>query len=152
LRIAGGRILLVPSLQGTHLKAWTIREVVRVDLFRRALPWARLMIREAGVADDLNVSVAERLRAGLAGLLALSLVAALVMPALWWLLAAAAILVFFANRTYFSFMRARRGLGFALRSLLFHQFYYLYSTFAFVYCMIEHWLRPHAGSSPWRRT
>jgi glycosyltransferase involved in cell wall biosynthesis len=151
LRARGGRIRLVPSLQGTHLKPWTMGEVVRVDLFRRALPWARLMIREAGMADDLNVSVAERLRAGLAGLLVLSLVAALGMPALWWLLAAAAIAVFIANNAYFTYMRARRGLGFALRSLLFHQLYYLYSASAFVYCLIEHWLGPHADSSALRR-
>jgi len=38
IRAAGGRIVLDPQFHGTHLKAWTMSEVISVDLFRRAIP------------------------------------------------------------------------------------------------------------------
>lgn len=142
LREAGGRILLVPSLLGTHLKSWTLLEVVRVDLFRRAVPWSRLMIGETRVTNDLNVSTVERLRAGLAGLLFLSLLAAFAGPTLWWLPVIVAATAFAANIEYLTFMRQRRGLAFALLSLLFHQVYYVYSASAYLYCLAENYVRP----------
>ena len=46
LRLAGGRIRRVPEIQGTHLKSWSLAEVMRVDTLRRALPWSRLMPRQ----------------------------------------------------------------------------------------------------------
>ncbi|HEU0222296.1 MAG TPA: glycosyltransferase [Paracoccaceae bacterium] len=61
---AGGRILVLPELLGKHLKVWTLRSAVQTDLFRRALPWSRLMIARARLTDDLNTARAERLRAG----------------------------------------------------------------------------------------
>jgi GT2 family glycosyltransferase len=63
-RAVGGRILLDPKLQATHLKAWTIPDVIRVDLFGRAIPWARLMIGWTVLINDLNVSGGERQRNG----------------------------------------------------------------------------------------
>ena len=47
---AGHRIELVRDLQVTHLKRWTLREVVRTDILRRGVPWTLLMLR-SGVAE-----------------------------------------------------------------------------------------------------
>ena len=40
----GARIELDPELQGTHLKAWTIPDMVRTDFSRRGVPWLKLML------------------------------------------------------------------------------------------------------------
>jgi GT2 family glycosyltransferase len=139
IRATGGRILLDPELHGTHLKSWTILEVIRVDLFRRAIPWARLMLERAGLTDDLNLSAGERLRAGLAGLFFLSLALPFLLVSLWWAPALATATIFAANTSYLTFMRARKGVLFAVKSLLFHQVYYVYSAMAFVFCLLEYY-------------
>ena len=37
----GGKILLDPTIQGTHHKRWTLSLMVRTDIQQRAIPWSR---------------------------------------------------------------------------------------------------------------
>lgn len=48
LAAAGGRIELDPAIQGTHLKAWTLRTMVATDFARRGVPWVALVLRSRG--------------------------------------------------------------------------------------------------------
>lgn len=146
MRDAGYRIALETRLQATHLKRWTLGNVVHTDIFCRALPWSRMLAERGKVDNELNVSNSERARAALAGLVALSLIVPFVAPSLWFipfLMAAAAIA---ANAGLFVFMARIHGLLFALASLAFHQVYYLYSAAIFVFCAIEHRLGATATS------
>lgn len=137
IRDAGGRIALDRSLLSKHLKRWTLPELVRVDVFRRAVPWSRLMLERGALTNDLNVSWLERSRAGLAGLLALSIGAApLGLVPLWTPLALAGAAAA-ANAELVAMFTRKRGPLFALGAILFHQVYYLYSTAAFAWCWIE---------------
>ncbi len=43
----GARIVLDPAVQGTHLKAWTLRSMVGTDYARRGVPWVALLLRTA---------------------------------------------------------------------------------------------------------
>ncbi len=144
VRAAGGRVLLRSDMLSTHLKRWTVREVVYTDIFRRALPWSRLLIKQGEVTDDLNVNTAERVRALLAGVMFLSVVLALMFPVIWFAPLVAAILVLWANSEFFNFMMKARGLLFAVGSMLFHQLYYIYSGIVFSYCVMEETLRNRA--------
>lgn len=137
LRAAGGRISLVPEIQATHLKFWSFFEMIRTDIFRRAIPWARLMISQGGITDDLNVGKTERLRAVLAGLFVLVIGAALIGAVPYWAPIAAFAVTVAANATLFRFFLSRKGLIFAVAALLFHQLYYLYSSAAFSFCWFE---------------
>lgn len=137
LRAAGGRILLLPDLQGKHLKVWTLRNAVQTDIFARAIPWSRLMIGQGGLTDDLNTSRAERLRAGLAGLFVLSVLILPFAPGLWGLTLAMLAVVTLANGPLLRFLYQAAGLGVALRGGLYHQIYYVYSATAFVWCLVE---------------
>jgi GT2 family glycosyltransferase len=149
IRAAGGRILLLPDLLGTHLKVWTMKGVIETDIFRRALPWARLMIGREGVTDDLNTAWPERLRAGLALLLALSLPALLLAPGLRWLPLLLLGLAFAANARLLAFLWRHGGALLALRGMLWHQLYYLYSAAIFVWCVVEaRVLGPAASRKP----
>ena len=137
LREAGGKIMLFPELQSTHLKVWRFLNLIHTEIFCRAIPWSRLMLSHTGVVDDLNVSSSERLRAGLAGLLFIVVFAALFGWLPWWaalLMTGGAIL---ANSSLFSLFYKRMGLVFALMGISFHQLYYVYSSAAFVYCVLE---------------
>jgi glycosyltransferase involved in cell wall biosynthesis len=44
LSARGARIRLDPTISGTHLKDWSLWEMVRTDLLRRGMPWVSLLI------------------------------------------------------------------------------------------------------------
>jgi glycosyltransferase involved in cell wall biosynthesis len=61
LRALGGRIVLDPAVRGTHLKRWTLRQVVRSDVLDRGVPWMRLLLERRSVgAGTLNIRLGER--------------------------------------------------------------------------------------------
>ncbi|WP_413871232.1 glycosyltransferase family 2 protein [Albidovulum sp.] len=138
IRRAGGRIVLDPTLHGKHLKVWTPKNAIHTDIFRRALPWSRLMIAREGIANDLNTSHGERLKAVVAGLLILSLLALPFALAVWPLTLALAALALALNRDFAAFLWRNGGLAFAARALAYHQIYYVYSAAAFVWCLFEY--------------
>jgi len=143
MRKAGWRIRLDPQLLATHLKHWRLGEVVRTDIFQRARPWSFLILSGRGMNDDLNVSQNERLKAGIAGLWAIAILASAnpfwhPHAGLALLLTTAAVLL--ANWPLFRFFQRARGPAFALAACAYHQFYYLYSAATFVACAIAYHL------------
>ena len=135
---AGGVIAVDPTLLGKHLKVWTIRNAIFTDIFRRALPWSRLMIGQGGLTDDLNTSRAERLRAILAGVFLLSLLALPFAPGLWWLPFGLFALAIAANRNLARFFITHLGAARMLLAMLYHQVYYVYSAGSFAWCLFEY--------------
>lgn len=138
IRRAGGRITVDPTLLGKHLKVWTPRSAIHTDIFRRALPWSRLMIAREGVHNDLNTSHGEKAKAVLAGLLILALLALPLVPSLWLATLALAVAVIAANWPFARFMYDHGGIGFAAATLAWHQLYYVYSAAAFAWCLFEY--------------
>ena len=135
---SGRRIVLHHALQGKHLKEWRLRNLLHTDLMRRAIPWTRLMLERKELTDDLNLGVAERMRALLAlgGIAALFSWAAGFTPV--WVPAAALAALIAANLELIRFFSTQRGLVFAARAFLYHQFYYVYSSAAFAYASAQH--------------
>jgi glycosyltransferase involved in cell wall biosynthesis len=134
---AGGRLRLIKNLQCTHLKVWRFGNLIHTDVFRRAIPWSKLILTGSGIPNDLNVSTLERMRAVVAGLLFLALsmfLLGLVGPG-WFLLALLAVAC--ANSEILAFFYRKKGPLFAFMGLMFHQLYYLYSGLAFVWVMFE---------------
>jgi Glycosyl transferase family 2 len=128
LRDGGGRILLDPSIQGTHLKRWTFGVMLRTDIRDRGIPWMRLLLeRGHRTAAALNTGRAEQLKVLLAAGTVVLLIAAL--PLRDPRLAIAAVVLLFVLitsnvRTYAWFAR-QRGLGFALLVIPLNLLYYL---------------------------
>lgn len=138
IRRAGGRIAVDPTLLGKHLKVWTPKNALHTDIFRRALPWSRLMIAREGVHNDLNTSHGEKAKAVIAGLLILSILALPFAPAVWPVTLALMAIALAANWRFARFMYAHGGFGFAAATLAYHQFYYVYSAAAFAWCLFEY--------------
>ncbi len=65
---AGHRIVLARDVQATHLKRWTLFEMVRTDIFRRGVPWMLLIKRTGTVESDLNVKANQKASVALTGL------------------------------------------------------------------------------------
>ncbi len=138
IRRAGGRIVVDPTLLGKHLKVWTPKNAIHTDIFRRALPWSRLMLSREGVHNDLNTSHGEKTKALIAGLLILSALALPFTPGLWPVSLGILGLALIANAAFVRFMFSNGGLGFAILTFLYHQVYYVYSAAAFAWCLFEY--------------
>ena len=70
---AGHRILLARDVLATHLKRWTLLEMIRTDIFRRGVPWTLLIKRSATIETDLNVKPGQQLCVAITGLVLLAL-------------------------------------------------------------------------------
>ncbi|MFT5081745.1 MAG: glycosyltransferase involved in cell wall biosynthesis [Planctomycetota bacterium] len=125
-----------PRIMGKHLKHWSVRGILHTDIFCRALPWSKLMVRNPGAFGDMNVSKSEQARALLAGVLLLSIAAAVLSLAPWWLPLVVFEIAFLTNRKLFQVFRCGGGLPFAVAALAFHQVYYLYGAAVFVFCRL----------------
>lgn len=145
MRDAGGRIVLDPKFNCTHLKDWTLKEVVLTDVLKRALPWSRLLASRPDKTTDLNVSRAERIRAGVSGLWMLSLMVmatGILWPASTSVFLLLTVCVAALNWRLVAYFAKLRGPTFALEAVLFHQVYYVYSALTFIYAR----LRPVPGT------
>ena len=140
LREAGGRIALDPHIRATHLKHWSLPELVRTDVLRRALPWSRLLLSRDQARDELNVAAGERVRAGLAGVIGLGALGAL-NPLTTFVAAPATALALglavLVNARLLAVFLQRHGLLFASGGALFLQVYYLYATGAWLVAWAE---------------
>jgi glycosyltransferase involved in cell wall biosynthesis len=155
LRQAGRRIDLNSAIQVTHLKRWTLRSLVRTDLFDRGIPWFLLMLRNRTMPADLNVTRAHRFSVVLVfALLLLGSLAAVgqvagvsLQPPLNLLasgrflaLAGASIAagLVLLNLDLYRFFTRTRGLWFTLRALPLHWLYYAYCGLAVVLGLTIH--------------
>lgn len=60
---AGHRIRLAKDIQVKHLKQWTLWNMLKTDIFRRAFPWACLIFEHKNLPNDLNVNATQRVSA-----------------------------------------------------------------------------------------
>lgn len=132
LRRAGHRVRLAKEAQVTHLKRWTPLRLLRTDIFQRAVPWTRLIIRSRVLPNDLNVRTGSRVSVALVGILG----AALAASVQWrWALAVAALAaagLVAVNAGFYGFLWRVRGPGFMLAALPWHWLYYACAGTGFV--------------------
>ncbi len=142
LRQKGLKIQLVKRLQVKHLKKWTLGSLVRTDIFQRAVPWTKLIVRSGYLPHDLNLSWESRLSTFLVAvsilLLAVIHRATILGPRASFSLALVfaaivASLLILNGKLYSCFLR-KRGPAFSAAAILFHWIYLLYSGTVFLCC------------------
>jgi glycosyltransferase involved in cell wall biosynthesis len=147
LRRGGHRLLLCPEIQGTHRKRWNFWQMIETDVFRRAVPWTKLLLSQGSLPNDLNLRVENRVSAIAAwGLIFLLMFGAANLRALGAAIIPVATLLLCNWSLYRVFYR-RRGFLFALGAIGLHWLHYLYSSAAFVIVALESWVRSVAGSA-----
>ena len=122
---SGAPIELDPELQGTHLKAWTLRSMVATDFSRRAVPWVELLLERGQGAGTLNLGARHRASA----LASLVLVAGLAgrRP----VLAGAALGALLSlNRSFYRLLLERAGAGTAVAGVGLHVVHHVTATAA----------------------
>ena len=138
---AGHRILLDPTIQGTHLKGWILRDILFGDLFDRGIPWMTLMLREGGGGGQLNVKTKEKVCVTLVGVACTTPVLALSLGR-WEVLGLIPVLlvtITALNADLYRFMYRGRGVGFLLAAIPLHLTYYFVSGLAAVLGHLAHW-------------
>ena len=124
LRLQGHRIVLDPAIQCTHLKRWTLSNMLSTDLKHRGTAWMWLLLKEGASASggSLNLRVVEKLCTALVGAAGVALAAALVMrnvlPLVIALLAFMGVVVL--QRRFYDYLRRQRGIVFALQAIPIH--------------------------------
>lgn len=116
---AGSTLRLDPEIEGTHLKAWTLVDMLRVDAARRAFPWTRLLL-ERGGSTALNLGWRHRVSAAASVVVAVALARRRPDVAL----AAAATLVV-ANRSFYALLLRRNGPAGAAAGVGLHALHHL---------------------------
>jgi len=132
VRRAGYRVWLCPDVQVTHLKRWTLRSLLRSDIFDRAIPWSRLVLRSAHLPAVLNLDLRSRWSA-------LAVWAAVLLAVLAWRWPWAGVgtvlglaLVGALNADLYRFFWRQGGLLFGVVAVGLHVFYLLYSSLVFL--------------------
>lgn len=135
IRSLGKIILLAPEIQVTHLKRWSLGNMVRTDLRDRGIPWARLLAQRGAALSSktLNLRWTERLNTALVWLSAALLVVAAVRTSLWLAGVALALLlpVTALNWPLWRYMARLRGIVFAIAIIPLHLTYYALNGVSF---------------------
>lgn len=131
----GDRIVLDPRIQGTHLKRWTLWEMVRTDFIGRAIPWVELLLRHRHSTSTLNLGWRHRLSA----LAALVGAAGLVRRRAALIAGGAAALVLL-NRGFYGLLLRRLGLTAAVVGVALHALHHLVGLAAVPVALVRHML------------
>lgn len=130
----GHRIVLEPTITGTHLKHWSLWRMVRTDFGDRAVPWVRLLLERGAAtsAGSLNVANREKWLTALVGTAMFAIAAALVtrMAAALLLAGICLMLVVAGNARMLAWFAKRRGAMFAARVVPLRLLYYAVNCIA----------------------
>ena len=120
LSASGAKIVLDPRLRATHLKRWTLPNMVATDLTRRGMPWVRMLIRRRELPRTLNLGWRHRASAILYAAVAVLMAwrgRRLVAPLLVGVVA--------LNREFYGLLFRRGGLRFAVAGVALHWIHHL---------------------------
>lgn len=133
LHRSGGRILLCRDVLVTHHKDWDFATFLKTDIFDRAVPWTRFIVRQRSLPDGLNLHPSNRISALLAWVSIISLFAAFIDPQ-WLIVSTISVLAMMVihRRLYRLFYLKGLGARFTVGAYLLHTLYFLYSSLTFV--------------------
>ena len=135
LAAAGEPIRLVPSIQGTHLKAWSLWGMLKTDFVGRGVPWVQLLLRHRGSASTLNLGWRHRLSAIASLAAAVSLVRRRPLG-----VAAAMGALVALNRPFYRLLHRRRGTAEAGAGVVLHALHHLVGVAAVPVGVVRHLL------------
>ncbi len=131
----GGRIVLKPAIQATHLKRWTFLNMLKTDIFDRGIPWTLLILQRRTLPNNLNISSSQRLYVALSFLIfgcsmATPFAAPFQTQIAFTAMLALTVLIS-CNHKFYRFFAKKRGKTFALRVVPLHLLYFLYCGVSF---------------------
>ena len=116
----GAQIRLDPTIQGKHLKRWTLASMVRTDFVRRGSPWVRLLLSSDPAATTLNLGWRHRASAAASGAVVLALLLRRPRPA-----AVGTICLIALNHDFYRLLLEKRGWRQAAAGIPLHLLHHL---------------------------
>lgn len=123
----GYSILLKKDLQVTHLKYYTFFSLIKSDVFNRAVPWTRLMLREKTFRSDLNTSFSSAFGLVIAYLMLPLFIIVPFNHSIAFLLVIFSLVFIFLNRGLYKLIYHDAGLLFTIKFVMMSYIYYIYS-------------------------
>jgi hypothetical protein len=123
----GARIMLDPTVQGKHLKDWSLWSMLRTDLLVRGIPWVGLLLEHRGSANVTTLNLGWRHRLSAVACLGLLAAAALRSAPVGIV---ALILLLALNRAFYSLLNHREGLPRATGGVALHFLHHLVAVAA----------------------
>jgi glycosyltransferase involved in cell wall biosynthesis len=148
----GGRIRFDPTVQVCHHKRWTLPGMVITDIFRRAAPWTRLILRDGCVPNVLSLRYGQRASVALAMLAVLFSLGALAAPSSLASVLACIGLIGILNRRFYAFVRRVDSFSLMLAAGPLHILYFLSAAAGLVVGCLESCLTSARSRLPrrWR--
>ena len=141
LRTSGFTLALHKEIQVKHLKRWTVRSILKTDVFQRALPWTALIHEHGQMDSDLNLSKASRWSVVAVGAFTAAVPAAFFSPVFRLVPPVAGVTFLMLNAPFYRFLLRKRGIRFTLQTIPWHALYYAYSGGAFALGTLRHLAR-----------
>ncbi|MGI8595608.1 MAG: glycosyltransferase [Solirubrobacteraceae bacterium] len=120
----GARIELRPEIQGTHLKCWSLGQMIATDFSARGVPWVGLLLDQGG-SSALNLGWRHRLSA--VASLSLAGGAVLRRPRI---VAAAGLALVALNHRFYAMLARRQGPAEATAGVALHALHHIVSVAA----------------------
>ena len=139
----GRRILLMPDVAGTHLKTWSLRQMVRTDIRDRGVPWTRLLLERRRAPAVLNLGWRHRLSA-----LCVAALPVLAVLGVFLGVAACAALFVAQNVRFYALLVRRMGAPRAVLGVGLHALHHALALAALGVGVLAHVRRSHALPRP----
>jgi glycosyltransferase involved in cell wall biosynthesis len=143
VRELGGRIVLRPEIQGTHLKRWTLWGGIITDVRDRGVPWMRLLLEHGDRRRKatLNLQPKEKIYTAFTGAATGAAVVSLLLRDVRWLVGAALLIpVLIGNLPLFRWLSRQQGRRFAIGTVPLRLLYYLLGGIAAAFGWLEYLL------------
>lgn len=136
LKAHNKKIRLVKELQIKHLKQWNFWKLLKTDVFRRGVPWVKLLLKNRPFPNDLNIAFSQRVCVFLVYLCVPLLFFSFYQDSFWnYFGPSAAALgpaIIIINSRFYRFFYKKRGFMFALKVVPMHIIYYFCSGLSFL--------------------
>jgi glycosyltransferase involved in cell wall biosynthesis len=137
----GYRIKLEKSIQVAHLKRYTLRSLIRSDVFNRAVPWTKLMLDSHTFQSDLNTTLANAISVFTVQLIPVTIILSLYYENFLHVVFAEMVLFSMCNLDFYYFLIRNDDFSFSLKSVAMSFVYFYYSgiglMLGFVYYLKE---------------
>jgi len=132
LKANNHKIMLVKDLLVKHFKYYSFLQLIKTDIFDRAVPWTLLMLRHRQFTSDLNLKPNDKLSAMV--LILVIVFSLMSLTSKWFVLGNSVLLFifFYLNKDFYKFFIHKKGAVFTLIVIPFHFLYYIYSSLGYL--------------------
>jgi glycosyltransferase involved in cell wall biosynthesis len=141
LRGKGYRIGLAREFQAKHLKKWSLVDIVRTDIFLRAVPWSYLLLENKRRRHTLNTDFRQKLSALLTWLMLTTLAGTFFFRPLCVISFCSLVGILFLNWRLHKFFLKKMGVIFTIGAFLMQILYYVYCSLVFAFCFFAFYFR-----------